>query len=60
MGDMIRIIFRDERAATAIEYALLAALVALGIIFALQNLGTALQNIIDFVSSTVNTVLDGD
>ena len=39
----VRKFFRDERGATAIEYALLGALIALVIITGLNNIGTNLK-----------------
>jgi len=44
----------DESGATAIEYALLASLIALVIIAALTVLGTELQNHFNEVSSNLN------
>ncbi len=46
---------KDESGATAIEYGLIAALVAVGLIAALTALGTSLQNIFTTVSNTLNT-----
>jgi pilus assembly protein Flp/PilA len=50
------ILFRlvnDEHGATAIEYALIAAGIALPIIGAVQSLGTSLSNVYSDVASTV-------
>jgi pilus assembly protein Flp/PilA len=46
---------KDESGATAIEYGLIAALVAVGLIAALTALGTSLQAIFYTVSSTLDT-----
>jgi pilus assembly protein Flp/PilA len=46
---------KDESGATAIEYGLIAALVAVGLIAALTALGSSLQNIFYVVSSTLDT-----
>ena len=46
---------KDESGATAIEYGLIAALVAVGLIAALTALGGALQNIFNAISSALNT-----
>jgi pilus assembly protein Flp/PilA len=46
---------KDESGATAIEYGLIAALVAVGLIAALTALGTSLQNIFNTVSTTLDT-----
>lgn len=45
---------KDESGATAIEYGLIAALVAVGLIAALTALGSSLQNIFNTVSSTLD------
>jgi pilus assembly protein Flp/PilA len=50
---MIKFI-RDEQGATAIEYGLIAALVAVAIIAVLIALGGALNNIFTTVSSQLN------
>ena len=52
---MIARFIRDEAGATAIEYGLIAALVAVAIIAALTALGTSL----DGIFTTVSTELDG-
>lgn len=46
---------KDESGATAIEYGLIAALVGVGIIAALQNLRTDLQNTFGTVSSELQS-----
>jgi len=46
---------KDESGATAIEYGLIAALVAVGLIAALTALGSSLQTIFYKVSTTLNT-----
>ena len=47
----------DETGATAIEYALIAMLVAIGIIASVASLGSTLQSIFSTVSSEVGTAL---
>ncbi len=44
---------KDESGATAIEYGLIAALVAVGLIGALMALGGALQNIFNLIANTL-------
>lgn len=44
---------KDESGATAIEYALIAAIVGIGIIAALQSLRTQLNNTFTTVSSAL-------
>jgi pilus assembly protein Flp/PilA len=44
---------RDETGATGIEYALIAMLVAVGIMLALSALGASLKDIFDLVASEV-------
>ncbi len=45
-----RIAFREEKGAVAIEYALLATLIALAIVLAVTGVGTALKNIFTAVA----------
>jgi len=51
---MIAKFFSDESGATAIEYGLIAALVAVVIITGLTALGTSLNSKFNTVSTTVN------
>jgi pilus assembly protein Flp/PilA len=44
----------DESGATAIEYGLIAALIAVGIILAATTLGTTLSNLFDRISGKLN------
>ncbi len=46
---------RDERAATSIEYGIIAALVAVAIIAALIFLGDSLNNIFNTVGNSLQT-----
>ncbi len=46
--------FKDEDGVTAIEYGLIAALIAVVIIAALVILGTALSNKFDYIATQVN------
>ncbi len=48
---------RDEEAATAVEYGLLAALIAVALIAALQATGDSLGQIFDFWSTAVIAAL---
>ena len=48
---------KDESGATAIEYGLIAALVAVGLIAALTALGASLSKIFTHVSTTLNRLL---
>jgi pilus assembly protein Flp/PilA len=50
---MIKNFVKDESGATAIEYGLIAALVAVAIIGALTVLGTELSNIFEYVATTL-------
>lgn len=45
----------DESGATAIEYGLIAALIAVGIIVAATTLGTSLSSLFDRISGKLNT-----
>lgn len=50
MTNFIKTFCKDEKGATAIEYGLIAGLVAVGIIFALTSLSTELSALFDRVS----------
>ena len=54
MWDRLRTLLVEENGPTAIEYGLIAALVAVAIIAALIILGGALGNIFGYVGNTVN------
>lgn len=59
---MLRIIknfAKDESGATAIEYGLIAALVSVAGIAALQGLGSSLQSVFNTVSSSVDNAVSG-
>jgi pilus assembly protein Flp/PilA len=47
----------DESGATAIEYGLIAALIAVGIILAATTLGTSLSGLFDGISTKLNDVV---
>lgn len=51
---LARRLIQDESGATAIEYGLIAGLVAVAIIAALTALGGSLQNLFTSVADTVN------
>ena len=49
--------FRDKSGATAIEYGLIAALVSVAAVVALQNLGSSLNTMFSTVSSQLDTAV---
>jgi pilus assembly protein Flp/PilA len=49
----IRKLIRDNKGATAIEYGLIAALIAVAAITAMSNLGTNLENTFNTVSNNM-------
>ncbi|HLL30323.1 MAG TPA: Flp family type IVb pilin [Allosphingosinicella sp.] len=51
----IRTILRDRRGGTAIEYGLVAALIAVAAIAAFKNLGTQVDGKLNSVSETMAT-----
>jgi pilus assembly protein Flp/PilA len=53
---MVRIVklIQNERGATAIEYGLIAALIAVAAIVAMQNVGTKLSTTFNNVSNQLN------
>ncbi len=59
-GQMIKVIrklMNDESGATAIEYGLIAALVSVAAVVALQNLGTSLSTMFGTVSTTLDAAV---
>lgn len=52
MGTLARLL-TDESGADATEYALLAALIAVAIIFAVTAVGTKLNNMLDMIQSNL-------
>ena len=55
----IRQILADEAGATAIEYGLIAALIAVAAITAMGALGNSLSNTFNLVSTQMNNSSDG-
>ncbi|KPF82002.1 Flp family type IVb pilin [Novosphingobium sp. AAP93] len=55
----IRLILADETGATAIEYGLIAALIAVAAITAMGALGNSLSNTFNLVSTQMNNSSDG-
>ncbi len=51
MLDLIRVVIRDERGATAIEYGLIAALVSIASFAAYVQLGSSLNAFFGYVNS---------
>ena len=51
-------LLKDESGATAIEYGLIAALISVAAIVAMRSLGTSLNEIFGFVSTTLEDVVD--
>jgi pilus assembly protein Flp/PilA len=51
----IRKLFKSEKGATAIEYGLIAALVAIAAIGGMTAVGTSLQNRFTYVSNQMNS-----
>lgn len=56
---MIQAFAKDESGATAIEYGLIAALVAVAAISALDALGSSLIGAFNHVSTSINGVVTG-
>ena len=53
MKMMVKKFLKDQSGATAIEYGLIATLIALAIITAVTNLGTKLSSSFDNISSSL-------
>ena len=56
---LINRLLRDEEGATAIEYGLIAALIAVAAITAMGALGNSLSNTFTQVSTKMNNAADG-
>ncbi len=56
---LVRDLFRNEEGATAIEYGLIAALIAVAAITAMDALGNSLGNTFNLVSNDMNNASDG-
>jgi pilus assembly protein Flp/PilA len=57
MVSVIKRFVQDESGATAIEYGLIAALVSVAAILALQSLGSSLNSMFSRVSSTLGSAV---
>lgn len=60
MKDQLVKFWKDEEGATAIEYALIAGLIAVVIIGALTALGGSIDNLFGIISDKVNAVVTAD
>lgn len=49
MTNMIKNFWKDEEGATAIEYGLIAGLIAVAIIVAVGDIGTRLQKVFEYI-----------
>lgn len=56
MKDQIVKFWRDEEGATAIEYGLIAGLIAAGLVLTLTNLGTSLKTLFDAIKTALPAV----
>ncbi|RDI12974.1 Flp family type IVb pilin [Comamonas sp. AG1104] len=56
MKDQIIKFWRDEEGATAIEYGLIAGLIAVGIIASVTNIGTQLKALFDAVVNKLTAI----
>ncbi len=59
MTTSLRFFLDDESGATAIEYGLIAALVSVAAITALQTLGENLMALFTSIASTINSAVTG-
>ena len=53
MSKWFKKLIKSEEGATAVEYALIAALIAVAIIFAASTLGTEIANLFDRIASEI-------
>ena len=59
MFSILKNLIKDESGATAIEYGLIAALVSVAAVVALENMGTSLENMFTTVSGKLDTAVGG-
>jgi len=59
MFAFFKTLMQDESGATAIEYGLIAALVSVAAVVALENMGTSLENMFTTVSGKLDTAVGG-
>lgn len=59
MLQTLKSLLKDESGATAIEYGLIAALVSVAAVGALQAMGTSLSAMFGFVSTTLESAQTG-
>ncbi|MEX2454953.1 MAG: Flp family type IVb pilin [Rhodospirillaceae bacterium] len=57
MLSIFKDLIRDESGATAIEYGLIAALVSVAAVVALENMGSSLENMFTTVSGKLDTAV---
>lgn len=57
MLSIIKNLIKDESGATAIEYGLIAALVSVAAVVALENMGTSLEAMFNAVSGKLNSAV---
>ena len=55
LGSAVRNFVRDEEGVTAIEYGLIAALIAVVIIIAVSTVGTNLSTVFNYVAGRLTT-----
>ena len=56
MTNFIRNFWKDEEGATAIEYGLIAGLIAVGLIFSLEGVRTAIAGLFGKISNLLNGI----
>jgi pilus assembly protein Flp/PilA len=56
---LFKTLLKDDQGATAIEYGLIAALIAVAAITAMGSLGNSLSNTFRLVSTSMNNAADG-
>jgi pilus assembly protein Flp/PilA len=56
MTELLARFLREEDGVTAIEYGLIAALIAVVIITAVTLVGTSLSDVFDFIGTTIGAV----
>ena len=54
---LLKLLIRDNEAASAVEYAVLIALIAAVIVFSVQRIGNTLNNVFANVGSTIESAV---
>lgn len=60
MTNFIKNFWKDEEGATAIEYGLIAGLIAVGIIVAVGGIGEKLKGVFEYINTTLGSKIPSE